>query len=96
LNPLSILPSRSEQKRLNALGRIYTNPYDFGAWNNWCLLLGAIDGRSFLRSVLLPLPSEQPRGKGLTWDTVYRCGVKWNDDRYGRKIDAAAYQAKIA
>jgi hypothetical protein len=91
-----IISSRFKQKRLNALGRIYTNPYDFGAWNNWCRLLGAINGRRFLQSVLLPLPSEQPREKGLTLDTVYRWGVKWNDDRYGRKIDAAAYQAKIA
>ncbi len=91
------MPSfRSETKRLKELGKTYRNPYDFGAFNNWCLLLGVIDGRGW-RSVLLP-SAHEPHGDGLTWDSVYSCSIRWNDDRYGRKVLAGGGEdcAKIA
>ena len=32
--------NKSERKRLAELGKVFVNPYDFGAWHNWNLFLG--------------------------------------------------------
>nr|ACO12222.1 Probable palmitoyltransferase ZDHHC16 [Lepeophtheirus salmonis] len=69
--------NRSETLRLAKDGMKYVNPYDFGIWNNWCLFLGIIDGRGW-SDVLFP-SIYPPRGNGLTWDTVYSCGILWNE-----------------
>ncbi|KAJ6640315.1 Palmitoyltransferase ZDHHC16 [Pseudolycoriella hygida] len=59
----------SETKRLAALGKIYTNPYDFGPRKNILLFLGLVRKRTWWRHVLLPSP-HKPEGNGLTWYTV--------------------------
>lgn len=37
--------NKSETKRLDALGKTYANPYNFGKSNNWKLFLGLTRGR---------------------------------------------------
>lgn len=69
--------NESERKRLKKKGKVYRNPYDFSPWHNWCLFLGMIDGRGWWH-VLFP-SSHPPRGNGLEWDTVFSCGVPWNE-----------------
>lgn len=79
--------NRSERKRYRDEGLgDYVNPYDFGSWKNWCLLLGMTDGRGW-SSVLLP-SAHPAKGDGLAWDSVYSCDVKWNEypDTLKRKL----------
>ena len=83
--------AQAERRRLGGEGKEYRNPYDFSPWHNWCLFLGAIEGRGLLRCVLLP-SAHPPRGDGLEWDSVYGCDVRWNDPgffpgRGGRRRD---------
>ena len=53
--------NQSERKRLRELnGKPYRNPYDFGAWHNWCLFLGMIEDRGW-QCVLFP-SSHKPQG----------------------------------
>jgi len=85
--------NRSETRRLRLQGKTYKNPYDFSPWHNWCLFLGMIDGRGWT-SVLFP-SLHRAHGDGLAWDTVQRCGVPWNDDRYGLKTSFSS-EGKIA
>jgi len=67
--------NRSEEKRLAELGKIYRNPYNFGARHNWYLFLGLVNGRGWW-SVLLP-SRHKPLGDGLTWDSVYSCNINF-------------------
>ena len=54
--------NRSERKRHKEVGnKPYRNPYDFGAWYNWCLFLGMTDGRGWA-CVLFP-SCHKPHGK---------------------------------
>ncbi|GAB0087366.1 Palmitoyltransferase [Sergentomyia squamirostris] len=61
--------NRAETKRLAALGKSYSNPYNFGRKKNWKLFLGLVGGRTWLRHVLLP-STHKPVGTGLTFYTV--------------------------
>uniref|UniRef100_A0A6B2E9F6 Palmitoyltransferase n=1 Tax=Phlebotomus kandelakii TaxID=1109342 RepID=A0A6B2E9F6_9DIPT len=61
--------NKAETKRLAALGKNYTNPYNFGKKKNWRLFLGLVRGRSWWRHVLLP-STHKPVGTGLIWHTV--------------------------
>lgn len=79
--------NKSETKRLSQIGQNYKNPFDFGPYHNWCLFFGIIEGRS-LSSVLLP-SKHSPRGDGFQWDSVYSCGVKWNDLPILERFDPA-------
>lgn len=54
----------------------FKNPYDFGRKKNWRLFLGLIQGRTFLRHVLLP-SSHKPAGTGLSWHTVHNTIEDW-------------------
>ncbi|XP_041986881.1 palmitoyltransferase ZDHHC16 [Aricia agestis] len=54
----------------------FRNPYDFGRRKNWRLFLGLIQGRSFIRHVLLP-SSHAPPGSGLVWHTVHNTLEDW-------------------
>ncbi|XP_075990773.1 palmitoyltransferase ZDHHC16 [Anticarsia gemmatalis] len=54
----------------------FRNPYDFGKRKNWRLFLGLIQGRTFLRNVLLP-SVHAPPGTGLTWHTVHNELEDW-------------------
>ncbi|KAG5895059.1 hypothetical protein JTB14_021026 [Gonioctena quinquepunctata] len=62
--------NKAETIRLMEMGRIYTNPYDFGRKKNWRIFLGLVQGRSFWRYVLLP-SAHEPIGDGLTWHTIH-------------------------
>jgi palmitoyltransferase len=79
--------NKSETKRLSLSGQTYKNPFDFGPYHNWCLFLGIIEGRS-IASVLFP-SKHLPRGDGFQWDSVYSCGVKWNDIPQLERFDPA-------
>lgn len=58
--------SNKEEARIyRKQGLVFRNPYDFGVWNNWRILLGLVERRSWLR-VLLP-SVHPPYGDGLTW-----------------------------
>ncbi|KAJ0183784.1 hypothetical protein K1T71_000207 [Dendrolimus kikuchii] len=57
-------------------GRAFRNPYDFGRRKNWRLFLGLVQGRTFLRHVLLPSP-HKPIGSGLTWHKVHNMLKDW-------------------
>lgn len=67
--------NRAETVRLAELGRVYRNPYHFGARLNWHLFLGLVDGRGW-SSVFLP-SLHPPPGNGLTWHSIYNCKVEW-------------------
>lgn len=59
-----------ERKRVQDLGAVYKNPYDFGFVENWKIFFGieAGTGRS-LRHVLLP-STHKPTGDGKSWRTA--------------------------
>ncbi|XP_031559507.1 palmitoyltransferase ZDHHC16-like isoform X2 [Actinia tenebrosa] len=57
--------NKSNRIAFRKKGYVYTNPYDYGRWENWKLLLGIVNGRSWA-SVLWP-SSHHPYGDGLTW-----------------------------
>lgn len=61
--------NKSETKRLSALGKVYRNPYDFGARRNWRFFLGLVRKRNWWRHILLP-SGHKPEGNGLSWLTV--------------------------
>ncbi|XP_037068015.1 palmitoyltransferase ZDHHC16-like [Pollicipes pollicipes] len=54
-----------ETKRLRKQSKLYTNPYDMGARENWRTFLGLRSGRGW-RHVLLP-SAHLPERDGLTW-----------------------------
>lgn len=54
----------------------FRNPYSFGRNKNWKLFLGLMQGRTFLRHVLLP-STHKPTGSGLVWHTVYNTLEDW-------------------
>ncbi|XP_022902518.1 palmitoyltransferase ZDHHC16 [Onthophagus taurus] len=62
--------NRTETQRLAKLGKTYVNPYNFGSRQNWRMFLGLVQGRSWLRHILLP-SAHQPEGDGLIWHTVH-------------------------
>ncbi|KAF2884869.1 hypothetical protein ILUMI_21288 [Ignelater luminosus] len=66
--------NKAETTRLQNLGKVYINPYNFGARKNWRIFLGLVQGRSWFMHVLLPSWHE-PIGDGLTWHTVHDEGV---------------------
>ncbi|KAM7442821.1 Palmitoyltransferase zdhhc16 [Porites harrisoni] len=57
--------NRDDAKRLRKKGLIFSNPYNFGVWNNWKMLLGLVNGRSWL-CILLP-STHPPYGDGISW-----------------------------
>ncbi|ESO05348.1 hypothetical protein HELRODRAFT_77725 [Helobdella robusta] len=58
--------NRTERKKLEACGKVYKNPFDKGFINNWKILLGLNNKRSFWRHILLP-SSHEPHGDGIHW-----------------------------
>lgn len=62
--------NKTEQMRLAALGKTYTNPYNLGTRKNWRLFLGLVQGRSWFWHVVLP-SSHEPVGSGLSWYTTH-------------------------
>ncbi|XP_014369857.2 palmitoyltransferase ZDHHC16 [Papilio machaon] len=55
---------------------VYRNPYNFGRRKNWKLFLGLIQGRTFIRHILLP-SGHKPSGTGLTWHTIHNVMEDW-------------------
>nr|CAI5847999.1 unnamed protein product [Callosobruchus analis] len=62
--------NKGETIRFAELGRTYLNPYNFGRKKNWRIFLGLVQGRSFLKNVILP-SGHGPIGDGLTWHTIH-------------------------
>ncbi|KAJ8945611.1 hypothetical protein NQ314_009138 [Rhamnusium bicolor] len=62
--------NKAETSRLAEIGRIYTNPYNFGTKKNWRIFLGLVQGRTILRNLFLP-SAHEPIGDGLTWHTIH-------------------------
>lgn len=62
--------NKSETRRLNALGKQYVNPYDFGARRNLNTFLGLVRGRTVWRHLLLP-SRHRPFNDGLSWPSVH-------------------------
>ncbi|XP_017771905.1 PREDICTED: probable palmitoyltransferase ZDHHC16 isoform X2 [Nicrophorus vespilloides] len=62
--------NKAETARFELLGRTYVNPFDFGTRKNWRLFLGLVNGRSWLRHVLLP-SRHAPSGDGIVWNTIH-------------------------
>ncbi|KAH0504504.1 putative palmitoyltransferase ZDHHC16 [Microtus ochrogaster] len=59
--------NKKERRRLQAKGRVFRNPYNYGCLDNWKVFLGVDTGRHWLTRVLLP-SSHLPHGNGMTWD----------------------------
>ncbi|XP_018330340.1 palmitoyltransferase ZDHHC16 isoform X2 [Agrilus planipennis] len=62
--------NKTESERHAKLGKTYINPYNFGKKKNWMLFLGLVQGRSWVRHVLLP-SAHEPVGDGLIWHTIH-------------------------
>jgi len=60
--------NKDDAKILQKKGLVFRNPYHFGFWNNWKMLLGLVDGRSWL-CILLP-SAHPPFGDGITWNPL--------------------------
>uniref|UniRef100_A0A8C3HD27 Palmitoyltransferase n=1 Tax=Chrysemys picta bellii TaxID=8478 RepID=A0A8C3HD27_CHRPI len=59
--------NKKERQRLQKKGRVFRNPYSYGAWDNWKVFLGVETRRHWLTRVLLP-STHLPHGTGLSWD----------------------------
>ncbi|XP_074855438.1 palmitoyltransferase ZDHHC16 isoform X4 [Carettochelys insculpta] len=59
--------NKKERRRLQQQGRVFRNPYSYGAWPNWKAFLGVDARRHWITHVLLP-STHLPHGTGLTWD----------------------------
>uniref|UniRef100_A0A674I6K4 Palmitoyltransferase n=1 Tax=Terrapene triunguis TaxID=2587831 RepID=A0A674I6K4_9SAUR len=59
--------NKKERQRLQKKGRVFRNPYSYGAWDNWKVFLGVEMRRHWLTRVLLP-STHLPHGTGLSWD----------------------------
>ncbi|XP_028619945.1 palmitoyltransferase ZDHHC16-like isoform X2 [Grammomys surdaster] len=59
--------NKKERRRLQAKGRVFRNPYNYGCLDNWKVFLGVVTGRHWLTRVLLP-SSHLPHGNGMSWD----------------------------
>ncbi|CAM4704151.1 unnamed protein product [Lepidochelys kempii] len=59
--------NKKERQRLQKKGRVFRNPYSYGAWDNWKVFLGVDTRRHWLTRVLLP-STHLPHGTGLSWD----------------------------
>ncbi|XP_054949222.1 palmitoyltransferase ZDHHC16 isoform X9 [Pan paniscus] len=59
--------NKKERRRLQAKGRVFTNPYNYGCLDNWKVFLGVDTGRHWLTRVLLP-SSHLPHGNGMSWE----------------------------
>ncbi|XP_078357853.1 palmitoyltransferase ZDHHC16B-like isoform X2 [Oculina patagonica] len=57
--------NKEDAKKFKKQGLVFRNPYNFGIWNNWRIILGLAEGRSWLR-ILFP-SVHPPYGDGLTW-----------------------------
>ncbi|XP_068618220.1 palmitoyltransferase ZDHHC16B isoform X2 [Battus philenor] len=71
----------SVESHINAKMRIthkssFRNLYNFGRVKNWKIFLGLVQGRTFIRHVLLP-SRHRPTGNGLTWPTVHNVLEDW-------------------
>lgn len=70
--------NKGEAKNLKKQGLVFRNPYNFGIWKNWRMVLGLVEGRSWLR-ILIP-SVHLPYGDGITW-LPPPGNVKKNSDR---------------
>ncbi|XP_004838653.1 probable palmitoyltransferase ZDHHC16 isoform X8 [Heterocephalus glaber] len=59
--------NKKERRRLQAKGRVFRNPYNYGCMDNWKVFLGVDTGRHWLTRVLLP-SSHLPHGNGMSWE----------------------------
>ncbi|XP_053438850.1 palmitoyltransferase ZDHHC16 isoform X4 [Nycticebus coucang] len=59
--------NKKERRRLQAKGRVFRNPYNYGCLDNWKIFLGVDTGRHWLTRVLLP-SSHLPHGNGMSWE----------------------------
>ncbi|KAI2556838.1 palmitoyltransferase ZDHHC16 isoform X8 [Gorilla gorilla gorilla] len=59
--------NKKERRRLQAKGRVFRNPYNYGCLDNWKVFLGVDTGRHWLTRVLLP-SSHLPHGNGMSWE----------------------------
>ncbi|XP_077801333.1 palmitoyltransferase ZDHHC16 isoform X16 [Macaca mulatta] len=59
--------NKKERRRLQAKGRVFRNPYNYGCLENWKVFLGVDTGRHWLTRVLLP-SSHLPHGNGMSWE----------------------------
>uniref|UniRef100_A0A8C8Z5D9 Palmitoyltransferase n=1 Tax=Prolemur simus TaxID=1328070 RepID=A0A8C8Z5D9_PROSS len=59
--------NKKERHRLQAKGRVFRNPYNYGCLDNWKVFLGVDTGRHWLTRVLLP-SSHLPHGNGMSWE----------------------------
>lgn len=62
--------NKTETLRMQQLGKIYNNPFDFGPKQNWILFLGLTEGRTFVWHILFP-SIYVPVGDGLSWYTSH-------------------------
>uniref|UniRef100_A0A2K6GVC8 Palmitoyltransferase n=1 Tax=Propithecus coquereli TaxID=379532 RepID=A0A2K6GVC8_PROCO len=60
--------NKKERHRLQAKGRVFRNPYNYGCLDNWKVFLGVDTGRHWLTRVLLP-SSHLPHGNGMSWES---------------------------
>ncbi|XP_006880129.1 PREDICTED: probable palmitoyltransferase ZDHHC16 isoform X5 [Elephantulus edwardii] len=59
--------NKKERRRLQAKGRVFRNPYNYGCLDNWKVFLGVDTRRHWLTRVLLP-SSHLPQGNGMSWE----------------------------
>lgn len=59
--------NKKEGKRLQAWGKVYRNPFNYGKLNNWKVFFGVEKRSHWVTRVLLP-SGHMPHGDGLTWD----------------------------
>ncbi|XP_061644918.1 palmitoyltransferase ZDHHC16A isoform X1 [Phyllopteryx taeniolatus] len=57
-----------EKSRMEKMGQVYKNPFNYGKLHNWKLFLGVEKRRHWFTRVLLP-SAHSPLGDGLTWDS---------------------------
>ncbi|XP_053548549.1 palmitoyltransferase ZDHHC16 isoform X1 [Bombina bombina] len=60
--------NKKERKRLQATGKVFNNPYNYGRCQNWRIFLGVETNIHWITRVCLP-SSHLPEGSGLTWNT---------------------------
>ncbi|XP_057704935.1 palmitoyltransferase ZDHHC16A isoform X2 [Corythoichthys intestinalis] len=61
----------NEKSRMEKIGQVYKNPFNYGKLHNWKIFLGVEKRSHWFTRVLLP-SAHLPLGDGLTWDFALR------------------------
>lgn len=59
--------NKRDARRMREEGEEFTNRYSFGCLNNWTIFLGLVNGKRFIRHILLP-SRHSPHHDGMDWD----------------------------